>query len=399
MKHLLISPKKDIITFIMKGQENKKIKVFVGVSGGVDSSVTLALLQEQGFDVTGVFLKVWSPDFLPCTWRDERRSAMRVCATLGVPFLTLDCEKEYKDLVVDYMLAEYKAGCTPNPDVFCNKYVKFGTFLAKALKMGADYVATGHYARVREFPISNFQFSNGEQKKYELLESNDKEKDQSYFLHQLNQEQLSHTLFPIGHLQKSEVRELAKKFGLPTAEKKDSQGLCFIGKVDMKEFLAHYIDAKSGDVLSESGEVIGRHDGAVFYTIGERHGFVVSTPRTIADLTQIDAEGNIVRPRYYVIAKDISANTITVSSKADSSHEKLTSYKLKAISWVSEKSPDFSDTFDIRFRYRQEKQKCKIIRTGDSYKIIPESPQFGIAPGQSAVIYSGDICLGGGIIE
>ena len=211
----------------MTGQgAQKKEKVFVGVSGGVDSSVALALLQKAGYDVTGVFLKVWSPDFLPCEWRDERRSAMRVCATLGVPFLTLDCEKEYKEMVVDYMLSEYKAGRTPNPDVFCNKYVKFGVFLKKALEAGVTHVATGHYAQV-EKRVNYFL----------LKEAVDTDKDQSYFLSQLGQHELSHALFPIGHLKKSEVRTLAREFNLPTAEKKDSQGICFVGKVDMEEFL------------------------------------------------------------------------------------------------------------------------------------------------------------------
>lgn len=365
------------------------------MSGGVDSSVSLALLKEAGYDVTGVFLKVWSPDFLPCTWRDERRSAMRVCATLGVPFLTLDCEKEYKELVVDYMLSEYKAGRTPNPDVFCNKYVKFGVFLKKALEMGADFVATGHYAQRVVISHESLVNSGGQEnltkdyglmtKDFVLREAKDKEKDQSYFLHQLNQDQLSHTLYPIGHLQKSEVRQLAKKFGLPTAEKKDSQGLCFIGKVDMKEFLTHYIESKPGCVLNESGEVIGRHEGAIFYTIGERHGY------------EIFKHGKD-DPRFFVIAKDILKNTITVGSKSSNITEDK-KFKIREINWISGNEPDITETFDIRFRYRQEKQKCKIVRVGDMYEIIPEKLQFGIAPGQSAVIYQDDVCLGGGVIE
>jgi tRNA-uridine 2-sulfurtransferase len=368
--------------------ESKK-KVFVGVSGGVDSSVALALLKEQGFDVTGVFLKVWSPDWLPCTWRDERRSAMRVCATLGVPFIALDCEKEYKENIVDYMISEYKAGRTPNPDVFCNKYIKFGVFLNKALEMGADFVATGHYS------IS--QKSKVEIQKWELVEAEDKEKDQSYFLHQLNQEQLSHTLFPIGHLQKSEVRKLAEKYGLPTAEKKDSQGLCFIGKVDMKEFLSHYIESKPGKVLNESGEVIGNHNGAVFYTIGERHGFEI-TKKSDAD------------HRMFVVAKDMERNTIAVGSKLEAGSSKSegdekviiqdSRFKILAstMNWIDGTPPDLSSSFDIRFRYRQEKQKCQIKINGDVYKIIPEKEQFGVASGQLAVIYDGEVCLGGGSV-
>ena len=353
--------------------------------------MALALLQEQRYDVTGVFLKVWSPDFLPCTWRDERRSAMRVCATLGVPFMTLDCEKEYKELVVDYMLNEYKAGRTPNPDVFCNKYVKFGVFLEKALELGADYVATGHYAQVSS---SSFRPTSRNPETL-LLESVDKEKDQSYFLHQLGPEQLVHTMFPIGHLHKSEVRKLAKKFNLPTADKKDSQGLCFIGKVDMKEFLAHYIKpeeglprqsgATAGDVLDEKGEVIGRHDGAVFYTIGERHGF------------EIFKKSESDTP-LFVVAKDIEKNTITVVSKAEYTTIQK-SFVVRDMNWCSGKVPDLDKKYDIRFRYRQEKQKCQIKFENGKYEIIPDEAQFGVANGQSAVVYDGEVCLGGGVIE
>jgi tRNA-specific 2-thiouridylase len=347
---------------------------------------------------------------------------MRVCATLGVPFLTLDCEKEYKEMVVDYMLSEYKAGRTPNPDVFCNKYVKFGVFLKRALEMGADYVATGHYAQIEKREMRNEKRiesdSHLDSHISYLYEASDKEKDQSYFLHQLSQEQLAHVLFPIGHLHKTEVRELAKKFGLPTAEKKDSQGLCFIGKVDMKEFLAHYMhdnsSAKPGDVLDESGAVIGSHDGAVFYTIGERHGFMI-TSQNITEQTQNHGEKDENRPRYYVVAKDIEKNTITVGlrkEKREMRKEKGNKKYLNASSnpisylishnsmnWISGNEPSLSNSFDVRFRYRQEKQKCNIVKTDSGYEIIPERSQFGIAPGQSAVIYVDDVCLGGGILD
>lgn len=381
-----------------KGTMGKQ-KVFVGISGGVDSSVVLALLKQWSYDVTGVFLKVWSPDFLPCAWRDERRSAMRVCTTLGVPFMTLDCEKEYKELVVDYMLSEYKAGRTPNPDVFCNKYVKFGVFLRKAIEMGADFVATGHYARVARIVDERGLGADlrGRETNYRLLESADKKKDQSYFLHQLNQEQLAHILFPVGHLQKSEVRKLAQKFGLPTAEKKDSQGLCFIGKVDMKEFLAHYIKSEPGDVLNEVGEIIGQHNGAIFYTIGERHGFMI-TSQTIADSMQTNAEREGQRPRLFVVAKDIEKNTITVGTKVNQTSD-VGQIKVSEMHWISEKAPDLKIKYNVRFRYGQERQECKIVKTESGFEIIPDDPQFGIAPGQSAVIYSGEVCLGGGVIE
>jgi tRNA-specific 2-thiouridylase len=360
----------------MTGQgAQKKEKVFVGVSGGVDSSVALALLQKAGYDVTGVFLKVWSPDFLPCEWRDERRSAMRVCATLGVPFLTLDCEKEYKEMVVDYMLSEYKAGRTPNPDVFCNKYVKFGVFLKKALEAGVTHVATGHYAQV-EKRVNYFL----------LKEAVDTDKDQSYFLSQLGQHELSHALFPIGHLKKSEVRTLAREFNLPTAEKKDSQGLCFIGKVDMKEFLKHYIETKKGDVLDISGKKIGVHEGSELYTIGERHGF------TITEKTDHDN-------RLFVVSKDVKQNTITVAERQsvlEGSDSK--DIALRDVHWTLGTEVDMNKSYSVRFRYRQTKVTSDIIKKDGVYYIKPIDPQFDIAGGQTAVIYDEDVCVGAGIV-
>ncbi|MFA7216674.1 MAG: tRNA 2-thiouridine(34) synthase MnmA [Candidatus Paceibacterota bacterium] len=373
--------------------ENKKPKVFVGVSGGVDSSVSLALLKERGFDVTGVFLKVWHPDFLPCNWKEERRSAMRVCATLGVPFMTIDCEKEYKKEVVDYMISEYKIGRTPNPDIFCNKYVKFGIFLKKALEMGADFVATGHYAQNfifdKSLPRKDVSENGSEEKEiYKLHESVDKNKDQSYFLYTLNQEQLSKTLFPVGHLTKPEVRKLAEKSGLPTATKKDSQGLCFIGKIDMKDFLSHYTESKKGDVLNSKGEAIGVHDGALFYTIGQRHGFTI-TKKTPND------------PSFFVVAKDIEKNTITIADKETQKDLVFNTKEvlLNSIHFVSGIEPKFPFSCQVRIRYRQEKQNCKIEKRNKGFHIYFEKPQNGVAIGQSAVLYLGEECFGGGIIE
>ncbi len=348
----------------------------MGVSGGVDSSVALALLQKEGYDVTGVFLKVWSPDFLPCDWREERRSAMRVCATLDVPFLTLDCEKEYKKDVVDYMIREYSEGRVPNPDVFCNKYVKFGVFLKKALEMGADYVATGHYAIVEK-----------EGDKYLLKESTDKEKDQSYFLYTLNQDQLKYTLFPVGGMVKDEVRKLAKKFNLPTAEKKDSQGLCFIGRVDMKDFLSHFIKTEEGNVLNTKGEIVGTHDGAIFYTIGQRHGFNI-TKKTGDD------------PRFFVISKDLAKNNITVASK-ESEGDVVYSIKEVIVAdmhFISGQT-GLSRNISVRIRYRQAKQECVLEKKTDGFHIKFTKAQDAIAVGQSAVLYDGEVCIGGGIIE
>ncbi len=356
-----------------------KPKVFVGVSGGVDSSVSLALLQKEGFDVVGVFLKVWHPDFLPCDWKEERQSAMRVCATLGVPFLTIDCTEEYKREVVDYMIREYREGRTPNPDIFCNKYVKFGVFLKKALEMGADFVATGHYAQVRE---------NDDTKKFELLEGTDTNKDQSYFLYTLGQHELSHALFPVGHLEKPEVRKLAESFKLPTATKKDSQGLCFIGKVDMKDFLSHYIETKKGDVLDTSGKVIGFHDGAALYTIGARHGYTIT-------------EKTPEEPRYFVVSKDLEKNTITVANKENQKEKvfSITQVSIENIHFIQEREPVFPFSTSVRIRYRQEKQKCTVEKVGNTFTVTFERPQNGLATGQSAVFYDGEVCLGGGVIE
>src|SRR3989344_5633565 len=231
----------------------------VGLSGGVDSAVSAALLQRAGADVVGAFIKTWTPDpstvlGARCGWKEERRDAMRVAAHLDIPFVTIDLEREYKESVVDYMISEYKAGRTPNPDVMCNKEIKFGAFLRKALALGADMIATGHYAQVTQSPkVKSQNYSS------KLKRGTDEKKDQSYFLWTLTQDQLGKTIFPVGHLMKSEVRELAKKFKLPVAEKRDSQGICFLGHIDMRQFLSHYIKVESGNVFNESGQVVGEH--------------------------------------------------------------------------------------------------------------------------------------------
>lgn len=359
-------------------KERKKVypersrRVWVGLSGGVDSAVSAALLKKAGFEVTGVFIKAWNPPGFVCTWKEDRRSAMRVAAVLDIPFITLDLEKEYKKEVVDYMIKEYKEGNTPNPDVMCNKEIKFGHFLKFALANGAQYVATGHYAK-NELRGMN----------YELWEGQDKAKDQSYFLWTLTPDQLKHILFPIGHLQKEEVRKLAVKFGLPQATRKDSQGLCFLGKIDMKEFLKEYIEMEKGQVLDRSGKVIGEHDGAFLYTIGERHGFRISNQ-------------NIESEPMYVIQKDIPKNTITVSPKY-TDHSR--SYNICVLK-VNLKNINFDQEIknkklQCRTRYRAKKVFCKL--EGDI--VTFSEPQFGISPGQSLVFYDGENCLGGGVIQ
>lgn len=345
-------------------------KVFVGLSGGVDSSVSAALLKEAGYEVMGVFIRVWQPDFFECNWKDDRLDAMRVCATLGIPFKELNLEKEYKKEVVDYMIREYKAGRTPNPDVACNRFIKFGGFYNWAMANGVDFVATGHYAQIQ---------------KNILLAGSDTNKDQSYFLWQIKKEQLPHILFPVGGMKKPEVRKLAKKFGLITAEKKDSQGLCFVGKVDMKEFLSHYIKPKRGKVANESGEATGEHNGAAFYTMGERL-----------------AGG-------YVVAKDMKKNTVIISQKNITGElaRAQTEVTIKDCNWVSGE-PKSGKRYQARTRYRAPLVPCYIFdeHSVSIKKVVFDAPQT-VAPGQSLVLYlpraksrgDGEILLGGGIIE
>ena len=339
-------------------------KVFVGLSGGVDSAVSAALLKNAGYDVTGVFIKVWQPDFLTCTWREERRDAMRVASKLDIPFLFFDFGEEYKRGVADYMIEEYKRGRTPNPDVMCNREIKFGAFWQRAKEKGADFIATGHYARNEDG---------------RLREGRDANKDQSYFLYTLTQEDLEHTLFPIGHLDKSEVRKLAKKFCLSNADKADSHGICFLGDVDLETFLSNFIKTESGDVLSVGGEVIGRHKGALYYTLGERHGFDV--------LKKSESS----KP-FYVVSKDMRANTITVSSQeAEIEEHKKKEISVQKINWVNQPR---GKNLRARVRYRQEKIKVEV----GGEKIVFEEPQT-VADGQAIVFYDGDECLGGGIIK
>lgn len=361
------------------------------MSGGVDSSVSAALLKEQGFDVTGVFIKVWQPDWFTCTWREDRLDAMRVAVELGIPFLTLDLEKEYKKEVVDYMISEYKVGRTPNPDVMCNRYVKFGGFFKWAMEQGADYVATGHYARnaYSILPVADCQKNNFPElpaTSHKLFSGLDQNKDQSYFLWTLTREELSKTLFPVGGMSKQETRKLAKKFNLPTADKKDSQGLCFIGKVSIREFLTHYIKPERGNVLSEAGKVIGNHDGALFLTLGERHGF------TITEKTSDDAP-------YYVTDRDMEKNTITVSHKLSDGTLDIEKkeYSLSQVNWIS-KIPESQKIYTARIRHLGELLPCHIESVGPGEAEVGFIKPLIVAKGQSIVVYDGDTCLGGGIV-
>lgn len=367
---------------------DEKKKVFVGLSGGVDSSVSAALLKRDGYDVTGVFIKAWYPDFLTCTWKEDRRDAMRVCAVLDIPFLTIDLEKEYKKEVIDYMIREYAEGRTPNPDVMCNKAVKFGGFFKKAMEMGADYVATGHYARVVE--ARDNDADEDDKVLYKMLEAKDDNKDQTYFLWTLTQDHLSHTLFPVGDMPKPQVRELAAEFGLPTATKKDSQGLCFLGKVDLKDFLGHYFKMEQGDVIDdETGEVevVGTHDGAWFYTIGERHGF-----KTLAETPD--------EKPYYIVAKNVKENTLTVSHKesVDAPLMPTREIRIADANWISGKAP-LRKNISARMRYRQGLVPCKVGQDADGYFVEFDADQSIVSAGQSIVFYNQGECLGGAIVE
>jgi len=356
----------------------KNNKVFVGMSGGVDSSVSATLLKKAGYDVTGVFIKAWHPPFLECSWKEDRRDAMNVATLLEIPFLTFDLEKEYKKEVIDTMLADYKKGITSNPDVVCNEKIKFGVFFNKARKMGADYIATGHYAQVKH-SLSRRKTA------FTLLAGKDTNKDQTYFLWKISQKHLKHALFPIGHLEKPVVRKLAKEFSLLIADKKDSQGLCFVGPVDFKSFLTRYLKPKKGNILNTKGKIIGTHDGAVLYTIGERRGFTI-TKKSPHDMP------------YYIVSKNIKKNTITVAEKMDEHlfYEKEVS--ISNVSWTSDVQAALSKTYSARIRYRQPLQKCKLTKKGNKYNVIFQKPQRAITPGQSLVLYDGKICLGGGII-
>jgi len=356
-------------------------QVFVGLSGGVDSAVSAALLKKAGYDVTGVFIKVWQPDFLPCNWRDERRDAMRVAIALDIPFLFFDFEEEYKKSVVDKMIAEYKVGRTPNPDVLCNKEIKFGAFWKKAKEMGADFVATGHYARIENSNIENSLKIENSKLKIGI----DPDKDQSYFLWTLTQNNLSHTLFPIGNLKKGEVRKLARRYHLPVSDKKDSQGICFIGEIRMDEFLSHFISTKPGKVLNTRGDVIGTHKGVLFYTIGERHGFEV-TKKSSDDKA------------FYVLSKDIKTNTLTVSNK----EPEIISFSptriiVKDVNWISEPA---ATRLSARIRYRGEKIPVTVQRRVlNRMEVEFREPVRGLSLGQSIVFYKNEICFGGGIMD
>jgi len=351
---------------------NKPKTVFVGLSGGVDSSVAALRLKKQGYRVVGVFIKVWHPDFMVCNWEAERLDAMRVAAHLDIPFLTCDAEAAYRDEVATYFINEYIRGRTPNPDILCNKEVKFGRFLDFARERGADYIATGHYAQ-------RIEGSHGP----ELHRGLDTNKDQSYFLWSLNNEQLGAALFPVGNSEKSVIRAEATKAGIPTATKKDSQGVCFLGHIDIPEFLSHYTTLVPGTVLNEHGDVIGTHKGALVYTLGQRHGFTLTTEDT-------------ARSQMFVVAKDVEKNTITVAPEIAKAAEQT---DIKLINTVLRQPIATGTSVEIQFRYRQTPIKATVTsQNGDTLTISLQTETEQPAAGQSCVLYQGTHCLGGGMI-
>jgi len=341
--------------------------VYVGMSGGVDSSVAAALLKQQGYVVVGVYMKNWTQPVggVDCPWQRDLADARAAAAQLDIPFKVFDFEAQYLQQVVETMVAEYQAGRTPNPDVLCNQDIKFQLFAETALADGADLIATGHYARIKDG---------------QLIAAVDTNKDQTYFLHRMPQAALVRTLFPLGELTKPEVRQLAQEFGLPTANKPDSQGICFIGEVGIKDFLEQYIEATAGPVVRSRDQVeVGQHDGAAFYTIGQRHGLAIGGGKP-----------------YYVVSKDMASNTVYVTDDPTDLALEATTFTISDPHWLGELPTE--RTFQIRTRYRAEAIAGKVSSVEGGYRIELEHPERAVSPGQSAVVYDGERVLGGGFI-
>ncbi|EPZ39742.1 tRNA-specific 2-thiouridylase mnmA [Anoxybacillus ayderensis] len=350
-------------------------RVVVGMSGGVDSSVAALLLKQQGYDVIGIFMKNWddTDENGVCTATEDYEDVVRVCNQIGIPYYAVNFEKQYWEKVFTYFLDEYKAGRTPNPDVMCNKEIKFKAFLEHAMALGADYLATGHYARVA--------YRDGE---YQLLRGLDANKDQTYFLNQLGQAQLSKVLFPIGELQKSQVREIAKEAGLATAGKKDSTGICFIGERNFKQFLSNYLPAQPGKMQTLDGEIKGTHDGLMYYTIGQRHGLGI---------------GGSGEP-WFVVGKNLKENVLYVAQGFD--NELLYSDAIIAtnVNWVSDRKPHEPISCTAKFRYRQPDVPVTVEMIDETTARVSFSQRVrAVTPGQAVVFYHGEQCLGGGTID
>jgi tRNA-specific 2-thiouridylase len=356
----------------------KKTRVVVGMSGGVDSSVAALLLKAQGYDVIGLFMKNWEDDDDDeyCSSRQDLIDAVSVADRIGIEIEVVNFSREYKSRVFANFLAEYQAGRTPNPDILCNSEIKFRAFLDHAMKMGADKIATGHYAGVRE--VDGL---------FQLLRAEDGSKDQSYFLYRLDQAQLSRTVFPLSGLLKREVREIARKAGLPTSEKKDSTGICFIGERPFREFLQRYLPTQPGDMRTPEGRVVGRHQGLMYYTLGQRQGLGIGGAR----------EGS--GEPWYVAGKDMAKNELIVVQGHD--HPLLLSDRLRAtdLHWISGVPPHTHWVYGAKTRYRQADAPCEIDSIADDdCEIRFAQPQWAVTPGQSVVVYESNVCLGGGII-
>ena len=351
--------------------------VVVGMSGGVDSSVAALLLKEQGYNVIGLFMNNWdeTDDNGVCTSEQDFTDVRRVANAIGIPYYSVNFAKEYMDRVFSYFLAEYKAGRTPNPDVLCNREIKFKDFKEKAMQLGADYIATGHYCDILH--------ENGV---HYLLKAKDQSKDQTYFLNQLSQSQLDRVLFPLGKLDKCEVREIAEKNGLATATKKDSTGICFIGERNFRQFLQNYIPAKKGKMMTYDGKVLGEHLGLMYYTIGQRRGLNIGG--------QKDDDGS----RWFVIEKDIPNNILYVAHGAE---DRLYSNGLimNSCNWIPSQPPSKEFYCTAKFRYRQPEQECKVKIMPNHIEVEFKEKQRAITEGQFAVFYDGDKCIGGGVIE
>ncbi len=352
--------------------------VVVGMSGGVDSSVAALLLKEQGYNVIGLFMNNWEetdPNGC-CTAEDDFTDVRRVCNLIDIPYYSMNFAKEYMDRVFSYFLREYNAGRTPNPDVLCNREIKFKDFKDAAFKLGADYIATGHYCDILH-----------EGDKHYLLKAKDQNKDQTYFLNQLSQSQLDKVLFPLGKIEKPEVRKIAEKYGLATAEKKDSTGICFIGERNFRKFLQNYIPNKPGKIMTYEGKVLGEHLGLMYYTIGQRKGL------NIGGIKGDDEAG-----RWFVIEKDLKNNILYVSH---GSEEKLYSSGLimKEMNWIPSKYEGSKFNLTAKFRYRQPEQDCTLYIRDGYYEVEFKEKQRAITEGQFAVFYDGEKCIGGGVIE
>ncbi|MEE3157761.1 MAG: tRNA 2-thiouridine(34) synthase MnmA [Pseudomonadota bacterium] len=357
---------------------NSKIRVIVGMSGGVDSSVSAALLLEQGYQVEGLFMKNWDEDDGTeyCTAKEDLADAQAVSDRLGIKLHTANFAAEYWDNVFEHFLEEYKAGRTPNPDILCNREIKFKAFLDYALSLGADLIATGHYVRRAERDGQTL-----------LLRGIDNNKDQSYFLHAVGAEQIARTLFPVGELEKPEVRKIAERYELATARKKDSTGICFIGERRFSDFLKQYLPAQPGDIETTDGTVIGRHVGLMYHTIGQREGLGIGGLQGASD------------DPWYVLKKDLTRNVLVVGQ--GNNHPWLFSDALtcSSIYWVNELDVTEPVQLTAKVRYRQADQACTLEKTATGYLVRFDEPQRAVTPGQSLVLYQGDVCLGGGVIE